>query len=212
MTIFIDDVLQSVYTAIITNIQKTLRKSSGWIIDSIIDHTISISKKNLLAGSSYIKSSKELDHPRKGLINIQNINDNGFFKWSIVRFLNPTDHNPRSITKADKDFTKKNDFKEIKFPVKTKDIHKTAKQNSISISVSGYENKEKYPIYVSKKCREEKYVDLLLTGEEGERHYYVLIKDLNTFMYDHTLHYRRKHFCCYCLQAFSTEEILKRPL
>ena len=28
-------------------------------------------------------------------------------------------------------------------------------------------------------------------------------------MYDHALHYGRKHFCCYCLQAFSTEEILK---
>ena len=27
-------------------------------------------------------------------------------------------------------------------------------------------------------------------------------------MYDHALHYGRKHFC-YCLQAFSTEEILK---
>ena len=28
-------------------------------------------------------------------------------------------------------------------------------------------------------------------------------------MYDHTLHHGRKHFCCYCLQAFSTDEILK---
>ena len=27
-------------------------------------------------------------------------------------------------------------------------------------------------------------------------------------MYDHTLHCGRKHFCLYCLQAFSTEEIL----
>ena len=26
----------------------------------------------------------------------------------------------------------------------------------------------------------------------------------------YTLHRRRKHYCCYCLQAFSTEEILKR--
>ena len=24
-------------------------------------------------------------------------------------------------------------------------------------------------------------------------------------MYDHTLHRGEKHFCCYCLQAFSTE-------
>ena len=31
-------------------------------------------------------------------------------------------------------------------------------------------------------------------------------------MYDHTLHRGRKHFCRYCLQAFSTEEILKRHI
>ena len=81
------------------------------------------------------------------------------------------------------------------------------KKNSISISVSGYENKEKYPIYVSKKCCEEKDFDLLLIGEEEKIHY-VLI-NFNTFMYDHTLHRGRKHFCRYCLHAFSTEEILK---
>ena len=28
-------------------------------------------------------------------------------------------------------------------------------------------------------------------------------------MYEHTLYQRRKNFCCYCMQAFSTEEILK---
>ena len=28
-------------------------------------------------------------------------------------------------------------------------------------------------------------------------------------MYNHTLHRTKKHFCRYCLQAFSTEEILK---
>ena len=35
------------------NIQKCLGKVSGWIIGSVIDHTISISKYNPLAGSSY---------------------------------------------------------------------------------------------------------------------------------------------------------------
>ena len=48
----------------------------------------------------------------------------------------------------------------------------------------------------------------MLIGEEGKRHY-ALIKDFNTFMFDHTLHRGRKHFCRYCLQAFSSEEILK---
>ena len=54
------DAFQSVYTTIISNIQKSLGKGSGWILDSVIDHVISISKYNHLAGSSYIKLLKEL--------------------------------------------------------------------------------------------------------------------------------------------------------
>ena len=56
------------------------------------------------------------------------------FKWSIVKCLNPVDHDPSRITKAGKDFTKKIDFKDIKFPQKIRDIHKIEKMNSINIS------------------------------------------------------------------------------
>ena len=55
----IDDVVQETYTAIITNLPKSLGKGSGWIIDSVIDLTISISKYNPLAGSNIIKLSKK---------------------------------------------------------------------------------------------------------------------------------------------------------
>ena len=65
-----NNVFESIYSTIISNIQKSLGKGSGWIIYSVIDLTNSISKYNLLAGSSYIKLLKELNHPRKGLINI----------------------------------------------------------------------------------------------------------------------------------------------
>ena len=144
----IDDVFKSIYTTIITNIQKSLGKGSGWIIDSVIDHTISISKYNPLAGSSYIKLPKELDHPRKGLINIQNTDDdNKRFKCCLVRYLNREDHNPRRIAKADKDFAKRLNFKDIKFRVKIRDIQKLLKKNSVGIRVFGYKNEEKYPIY-----------------------------------------------------------------
>ena len=40
----------------------------------------------------------------------------------------------------------------------------------------------------------------------------VFIKDFNTFMYNHTSHRQKKFFSRYCLQAFSTEEILKRQI
>ena len=75
------------------------------------------------------------------------------------------------------------------------------KKNPIGIDVFVYENKVKYPIYVSKNCCQDKHVDLLLTGK-GEKNHYVLIKDFNVFMYDHTLHRERIHFCRYCLLAF----------
>ena len=45
-----------------------------------------------------------------------------------------------------------------------------------------------------------------------EKKHYVLFKDFNTFMYDYAIHCGRKHFCCYYLQAFSTEEMLKRHM
>ena len=55
---------------------------------------------------------------------------------------------------------------------------------------------------------EDKQVGLLLTGEESKQNY-VLIKDFNTFLYDHKLHRGRKNLCRYCLKAFKTPEKLK---
>ena len=121
----IDDVFQSIYTTVITNMQKSLWKGSGLIMDSVIDHIICIWKYSPLAGSSYIKLPKELDHQTKGLINIENIYDNESFKWSKIRYLIPADRNPARITKADKEFPKKLDFKDIKFPVKIRAITKS---------------------------------------------------------------------------------------
>ena len=132
-------------------------------------------------------------------------------KCCLVKYLNPEEHDPRRTRKADEDFPKKLEFRDIKFPVKIRDIHKNEENYSIRISVFCYENKEKHPIYVSKQCCEEKHVDLLLYEEGGEKHY-LLIEDFNTFMFDYSLHGGRKHFCCYSLNSFVTEEILKHNI
>ena len=106
------------------NIQKVLGNGSSCIIDLVIKHNIYVSNWNPLAGTSYMKLPKELDHPKKGLINIQNIADNQCFKWCLVRYLNLADHHPARITKSDKDFAKKLDFKDIKYPVKVRGVQK----------------------------------------------------------------------------------------
>ena len=63
------------------------------------------------------------------------------------------DHNPAKITNGDEDSAKWIYFKDNKFPVKTRGIHKIWKKNSIGIGGFGYENKVKYPIFVSKIYR-----------------------------------------------------------
>ena len=61
---------------------------------------------------------------------------------------------------------------------------------------------------MSRRCSEEKHINLLLIREKGKE-YYVLIKNFNRFLWDHTLHRGRKNFSYYCLQDFSLEKILK---
>ena len=58
--------------------------------------------------------------------------------------INIQNHHPARITKADKYFAKRLDIKNLKFPVKTIDIHKIEQKKSIGNSVVGYENKERY--------------------------------------------------------------------
>ena len=56
------------------------------------------------------------------------------------------------------------------------------------MSVFGYENKEKHPIYISNICCKEKHVHLSLIWEEVKKHY-VHIKDFNIFMYNHAVYH-----------------------
>ena len=70
-----------------------------------------ISKYKSLAGSSYIiLPKKKIDNSRKGLMNIQNMDNNKCFKWCLVKYLHPADHHPAGITKVDKNFLKKTWF------------------------------------------------------------------------------------------------------
>ena len=49
----------------------------------------------------------------------------------------------------------------------------------------------------------------LLSLERKDKRHYVLIKDFNTFMCNHSLQRETKQFRHYCLPVFSMEKILK---
>ncbi|XP_068731100.1 uncharacterized protein [Montipora capricornis] len=190
---------------ILNKIAVWISEGSGWTVQSVDNHYLNVVKYEPMKGSSYIKLPNKLKHSAKGLINMKN-EDNECFRWCHIRHLNPQDKDPQRIKKSDKAFIENLNYSGIEFPVTTKQYNKIEKQNEININVFGYENKQKYPIYVSK----EKYEDCmnLLLITENENKHYVLIKDFNKFMYDITKHEKRKHFCMYCLQHFTSERVL----
>ena len=92
-----------------------------------------------------------------------------------------------------------------------KDVGKIEKQNSINISIFGYENEKLYPIRIS----EEKYDDhmdlLYITeGNEKTKSHFVLIQNFDKLMYNFTKYKDTKHFCKRCLHCFSSKNLLER--
>ena len=201
----INEALQMSKQNILNQISQWISEGSGWTIQSVDSHYLNIVKYKPMKGSSYIQLPSELRNSAKGLINMKN-EDNECFRWCHIRHLNQQEKYPQRIKKTDKQYVEKLDYSNIEFPVNVKHYNKIEKQNSININVFGYENKEPYPIYVSKE-KYENHMELLLVTKDENKHY-VLIKDFNKFMYNQTKHKERKNFCMYCLQCFSSERVL----
>ena len=73
----------------------------GWIAKSVESQYINISTYRPLSGSSSISLPFGLTSPRKGLINIEN-KDQQFFLLCHIRHINPSKKHPEKIRKNDK--------------------------------------------------------------------------------------------------------------
>ena len=190
---------------ILSVIDKWVSEASGWVIDRIESHYLNVTLYKPLNGSSYIKLPAKLGNSRKGLINLKN-EDNECCRWCHIRHLNPQMEDPQRIKKDDKEKVNELNYDGVEFPVSQRHYNKFEKQNSIRINVFGYEDGQPFPINIFKETIEDQMNLLLITKDEKK--HYVLIKDFNAFMYNQSKHKERKHFCMYCLQCFSSIEIL----
>ena len=83
---------------------------------SILQYQLVISKISPCEGSSYFPLPKGIRNEMKGLIDVQNKN-NECFRWCIDIYLNLVSKNPPKIRNVDKEFTKQLNFKDVNFPV-----------------------------------------------------------------------------------------------
>ena len=60
------------------------------------------------------------------------------------------------------------DYSNIEFPVTVKQINKIEKQNNIRINLFGYEEKQKFPIYISQEKYQD-HMELLLINKDKKK-------------------------------------------
>ena len=176
--------LDQSFQEVIYRLENWISHGSGWIVEEIISQYLNLR-------STYIKLPKELNHPMKGLINIQNI-DNKCFLWCHVRHLNLGGVKLERITKKDKEIVKDLNYSGVDLPVFKKDYCKIETLNKIYVNVFCYENKMVYPVYLSNQYFNDS-LDLLLTSN-GFTNHYVYIKDFNKLMFNKTRHRARNIF------------------
>ena len=104
------------FQEILYRIDNWINEGSGWIVKSISNENVNISKYSPLIGSSFVELPSELENSKKCFINIKN-NDNKCFVWCHVRHLNLAKKHPERIKKEDKKLANNLNYEGIEFSV-----------------------------------------------------------------------------------------------
>ena len=187
-------------------IDRYTNQGSGWVINRITRHFISVNRYLPLAAKSYIELPSIIQN-KKATINIQN-KDDKCFMYCLGRALDPSpekDHLER-VTKHLKNVCAELGLDKIKMPISLKDIPKIEKDFNIDINVFGFKDEDIYPLGKSKESQK-KMVNLLFVSNEETNHY-VLITDFNKLCFKITKAKVKKHICMNCIQNFPSQERL----
>ena len=164
---------------------------------------VSFYQLNLTRGSSYIDWIVN----KKAVINPKNENDIECFKCAVTVALHheKIKSHPERVSNI-VGYTNNYSWSGSEFPVAINKINEFEKNNDIAVNVLGIKEQR---IYI---CRKWKYNDrknaanLLLIGDEEQRHY-TAIKSLSRLLgSSNSKHKSKQHFCLNCLQGFHSEE------
>ena len=216
----IDEILQICEDKINSSIDTFLRRGSGWILEEFTNISLNVTEYKPCAGGTYLELPSDLKNKNKSLLNIKNKDDKCII-WAITAALNPNKSDQASRSSLYQQHFDEINIKNISFPTPISDIPKLEKNNNIRINVYGFEqdsylSKDKalntgiFPCYIS-PFDYEKTVNLLLISNEHNQHY-VLIKSLDSLLYNKTKHDRSSRHCERCLQSFSRDHLLERHM
>lgn len=189
--------------------EEFIMKGSDWILSKVIYVELCYVIYSPLKGGTYIREPIELRNSRS-LVNVKS-KDQKCFLYSVLAKLYPAKNNPSRVNHYHAYLNKVN-MRGIQYPVPLSQISKFENQNDISVNVFGYEEKEIFPMRIT-KSKKKSHVDLLYLKERDVFHY-CLIKHLNRFLY-RTEGGTSKHphnYCPYCLHGFIKRQTLDKHI
>ena len=197
--------------------QRSLNKlvGSGWTVkrvDSIfaITHTLKAAR-----GSSYLPTPARYAHPKCGLINIQN-HDQECFKWCMLYHQSEQKEKTHRTTTLAK-ITDKYDYTDITFPISYDQVTLFEDTNKLTINIWKLADDQKTYMHRPGNvlhCRGGMVNLLLVESEEGEEAHYIYIKKLERMLHTGTTgFYKDRKFCPFCSKTISCcEETLEEHM
>ena len=200
--------LNSALQKLVIGLEKYIHESSGWILREVKLLNVHTVLYKPLAASSFI----DLPYTLKqcgALLNINN-QDNKCFLWCLIAAFRRFSANPEKVqhyTPYENEF----DMTGISYPVSLSSLDRFERQNNaISVNVFGFENKENFPLRITKQ-KVKKHVNLLFL-QEGVITHFCLITDLNRFLKRTKTVNKRSYFCPYCLQSMTRADLLEKHI
>ena len=179
-----------------------IKNGSGWILEKVEKICLNTYDYKPIAGTSYIPTPEAIA-AKNAVINVQNKSDKNCFEYSVLAALyhNEIKHNAQRTYHYKKYLGKV--LKGCKESMRIDDIPKFESLNDISIAVYRirHDGKTVFPLYITKR-RKEDPINLLLI--EGDEHYhFAWIKNFNRLLgRSNAVVGSTKLFCPYCCYGF----------
>jgi hypothetical protein len=189
-------------------VERFTNVGSGWNFTAILRFVVRIGQYRPLVGSSFIPTPASLV-VKHALINVYNPNDSMCFAWAVLSALHPSKQNAERISKY-RPHLKSIDLSGLKFPVPVNQVARFEKNNptiSVNVYVLGEDEDEIIPKHVTKCCRREKHVDLLLlSSKKSDNFHYTWIKNLSALICRRSNHKEATYVCPHCVHPFSSTQ------
>ena len=212
-----DEITEELFKSFLQKCQEGLEESmkgSEFVYDSVEALYYNLNKVSLRRGGSYIDSPKWLKN-KKATINPQNKKDGKCFQYALTVALNykQIKGHPERISKIDKPFIDKYNWKEIDFPSHSKDWKKFESNNeSIALNILYVpHNTEKVRhAYKSKYNLNRENQVILLVITDCEKWHYIAVKSLSALFRGIISNHKEDFYCLNSFQSYTTENKLKK--